>query len=103
MGEEKYNRSDLINIVAEKTGLSHEETSQAVECLFTEMKTALTNGKWIELRGFGTFLVRQRKARPNARNPRTGERVAVEPRSAVVFKPGRDLKAGLRQGQGAET
>ncbi len=61
------------------------------------MKEALADQNNIEIRGFGTFKVRRRKARV-ARNPRTGERVEVPARSVPVFKPSKDLRERVSEG-----
>ena len=63
------------------------------------MKEALARGDGIELRGFGTFKVRHRKAR-TGRNPRTGEAVEVPARGVPVFKPSRHLCGRVEQGYG---
>ena len=67
---------DIINRVADKTGVPKMKAEQAVEALFHSMKEALTRGERIELRGFGVFVVKPRK-RGVGRNPRTGEEVAI--------------------------
>ena len=59
---------------------------------------ALADGDRVELRGFGTFEVRERDAR-SARNPRTGEKVAVEARAKVHFKPGKTMRARLNRAE----
>ncbi len=56
------------------------------------MKNALCNGKTIEIRKFGTFKIRHRKARDNSRNPKTGEKAKVNEHSVVAFTPGKELK-----------
>ena len=83
---------DIINRVADKTGVPKMKAEQAVEALFASMKEALTRGERIELRGFGVFVVKPRK-RGVGRNPRTGEEVAIPSGKTIRFKPGKDLQA----------
>src|SRR5204862_3761602 len=83
---------DIINRVADKTGVPKMKAEQAVEALFHSMKEALTRGERIELRGFGVFVVKPRK-RGVGRNPRTGEEVAIPSGKTIRFKPGKELKA----------
>ena len=59
------------------------------------MKSSLSEGKVIELRGFGTFEPRLRKGRENARNPKTGEILSSSPHYVVAFRSGRELKKSL--------
>ena len=83
---------DIINRVAEKTGVPKMKAEQAVDALFQSMKEALTRGERIELRGFGVFVVKPRK-RGVGRNPRTGEEVAIPSGKTIRFKPGKELQA----------
>lgn len=63
-----------------------------IDNFFSEVKTALVEDKIVELRGFGTFEVKTRKAREKARNPKTGEIVPVASHGVTVFRPGKELK-----------
>ena len=83
---------DIINRVADKTGVPKMKAEQAVEALFHSMKEALTRGERIELRGFGVFVVKPRK-RGVGRNPRTCEEVAIPSGKTIRFKPGKELQA----------
>lgn len=83
---------DIINRVADRTGVPKMKAEQAVEALFHSMKEALTRGERIELRGFGVFVVKPRK-RGVGRNPRTGEEVAIPSGKTIRFKPGKELQA----------
>ena len=90
-------KADLVEEVADKTGLTKKDAAVAVDTLIEAISQALTDGKNIEIRGFGSFKVKSRKGRM-ARNPRTGEQVEVPARDVPVFKPSKDLKgrvAGL--------
>ena len=83
---------DIINRLAEETGIPKLKAEQAVEALFASMKDALSRGDRIELRGFGVFIVKPRK-RGVGRNPRTGEEVAIPTGKTIRFKPGKELQS----------
>ena len=74
------------------SGLNKFKADLAVDSLLKAMKEALLRGERIELRGFGGFVVKNRKTGPG-RNPRTGEVVPIQPGKTVRFKPGLELKA----------
>ncbi|MBK6796167.1 MAG: integration host factor subunit beta [Acidobacteria bacterium] len=83
---------DIINNVAEKTGVPKMKAEVAVEALFDAMKDAMKRGERIELRGFGVFVVKPRK-RGIGRNPRTGTQVAIPEGKTIRFKPGKELQS----------
>ncbi len=85
-------KADLVERVAEKTGLTRTDVMVVVENFLEQIKKTLEEGHNIEIRGFGTFKVKARKAR-KARNPRTGEEVPVPDRKVPVFKPSNEFKA----------
>jgi DNA-binding protein HU-beta len=89
---------DIINRVADRTGVPKMKAEQAVDALFHSMKEALTRGERIELRGFGVFVVKPRK-RGVGRNPRTGEEVAIPSGKTIRFKPGKELQGHDAGGQ----
>lgn len=68
----------------------------AVSLFFFEIGTTLQRQNRVELRGFGTFVLRHRKKRAG-RNPKTGEKVTIPPKWAPFFKAGKELKACLNQ------
>ncbi len=82
---------DLVNRVAETSEVSRMKAALAVDTILAAMKHALSEGKRIELRGFGVFQVRDRK-RGIGRNPKTGVEVAISPGKTVRFKPGKNLR-----------
>lgn len=87
-------RSELINILSAKlsdSGLLKSDVSLSVKELINTMSAAISNGDRIEIRGFGSFTLRERKPRMG-RNPKTGESVALGVKYAPHFKPGKDLK-----------
>jgi nucleoid DNA-binding protein len=83
-------KADLVEKVAEKTGLTRTDVAVVVDSFLDTVKKSLESGHNIEIRGFGTFKVKLRKAR-KARNPRTGE-VVVPDRKVPVFKPSNEFK-----------
>ena len=84
-------KADLVEICAEKTGLTRTDVAVTVDAFLDAVKASLETGKNIEIRGFGTFKVKLRKAR-KARNPRTGDEVPVPDRKVPVFKPSNEFK-----------
>jgi DNA-binding protein HU-beta len=84
-------KADIVNRVAEASEVSRVKAAEAVDTMLDAIKDALTDGKRIELRGFGVFQVRNRK-RGIGRNPKTGVEVAIAPGKTVRFKPGKELK-----------
>ena len=85
-------KADLVEMVASKTGLTRSDVSAVVDEFLEAVKKTLENGNNIEIRGFGTFKIKARKAR-KARNPRTGEEVPVPDRKVPVFKPSNEFKS----------
>ena len=88
-------KSELIARIAElNPHLYQSDAEKIVTTVFNEISNALSQGRRVELRGFGDFSVRTRKARAG-RNPRTGEQVSVEAKSVPFFKAGKKLKDRL--------
>ncbi|MBS1114796.1 MAG: ihfB [Nitrospirae bacterium] len=88
-------KSVLIEKVAEKVeGLTRNQTEIVVETVFESIKKALIQGEKIEIRGFGNFRLKTRNPR-KARNPKTGETVAVPGKKVLYFKVGKALKESL--------
>lgn len=92
MAAKKFTKADIVDALYDKTGINRKDIHSVVDLFLEEVKSALIQRYVIELRGFGTFAVKTRKARTNARNPRTGEIISTSPRGAVTFRSGRDLK-----------
>ena len=88
-------KRDLANLTAESTGTKKLLALQVVDSIFEAMREALIEGNRIEIRGFGTFTVKDTKPKPKARNPRTGEIIYVPGRRKTHFKPGKALREGL--------
>lgn len=84
-------KADIVNRVADVSDVPRVKAAEAVDTILEAMKAALSEGKRIELRGFGVFQVRDRK-KGVGRNPKTGVEVAIEPGKTVRFKPGKELR-----------
>ncbi|MEM7700665.1 MAG: HU family DNA-binding protein [Pseudomonadota bacterium] len=85
------NKNDLISAVAESSGLSKNDASNAVEGVFDAITKALSGGDEVRLVGFGTFSVANRKA-STGRNPRTGAPMNIPASTQPKFKAGKGLK-----------
>ena len=85
-------KADLVEEIAVRTGISRNHTAIIVDQALDAVSRALSEGKHLEIRGFGTFKVRERRAR-RARNPRSGSEVMVPAKLVPVFKPSKELKA----------
>ncbi|WP_420462261.1 HU family DNA-binding protein [Candidatus Palauibacter sp.] len=97
-------KADLIEQVHEAIGpgVTKKDCAAVVNAFLNAIKGAVIDGRHIEIRGFGTFKVRERRTRM-ARNPRTGEPVRVPERRVPVFKPSRLLReevAASHEGRG---
>lgn len=92
-------KSELIDAVARRSKITKSRAEQVVNCVFDSMTTALERGEGIEIRGFGSFTVRQYKPY-NGRNPRTGKSVPVPEKRLPFFKVGKELKELVNEGTG---
>ncbi|MDO4393478.1 MAG: HU family DNA-binding protein [Bacillota bacterium] len=91
------NKTELVAAVAEKTGSTKKEAEAAVNAIVNSVEEALVAGDKVQLIGFGTFEVRERKAR-QGRNPRKpGEVIEIEASKAPVFKAGKALKDAVNK------
>ena len=86
------NKNQLIKSIVNSQGLGKEEAKNAVEVVFSSIIEAMSTGYKLELRGFGSFKVRQRKGR-TGRNPKTGYVVNVPAKKVPMFKAGKILRA----------
>lgn len=90
------NKADIIRIIAEGTGLTKVETVAVVDGFIASLSYALKKGESVELRGFGTFKVVERKAR-RGRNPKTGEEILIPRRKMPVFRCSKDFRKYINQ------
>jgi integration host factor subunit beta len=84
-------KAELVEEVSKVSDLTKKHSEVIVETVFQSIIDALHRGEKIELRGFGSFRLRQREPR-KGRNPKTGDRVDVPPKRVPYFKPGKELK-----------
>ena len=89
-------KKDIVRTIAEQIELPQLRTKELVQKTFDALIDALVREGRVELRNFGVFQIKKREARM-ARNPRTGERVPVQAKSVVTFKPGKEMEARVRQ------
>jgi len=94
-------KSDLIDVLCETQKMPKGRAELLVNTIFDSMEASLRRGERIEIRGFGSFEIREYRAY-EGRNPRTGSAVAVRPKRLPFFKVGKELKervdAGARRG-----
>ena len=88
------NKTELIAVVAEKTGLSKNAADAAVAATFDAIKATLKKGGKVQLFGFGTFEVRKRAARTGL-NPQTKQPIKIKASKAPVFKAAKAFKEAL--------
>ena len=84
-------KADLVEEVDKVTELTRKDSEVIVDTMFESVIKALKTGDKLEVRGFGSFRVRQRNARVG-RNPKTGEKVEVPAKRVPYFKPSKELK-----------
>ena len=84
-------KAELVEQVAHSTQLTKKHAELIVNTVFESIAQSLRAGEKIELRGFGSFRIRQRGPRIG-RNPKTGDQVQVPPKRIPYFKPGKELK-----------
>ena len=89
-------KKEIVKQISDRIGLTQLKTKEIVQLTFDAIVDTLLADKRIELRNFGVFEVKQRKAR-KARNPRTGEKVDVPPKNVVTFKPGKEMEERVRK------
>ncbi len=101
VSEKTTTKADLVEEVARATQLTKKQAESVVESVFDGIVGSLRSGQKIELRGFGSFKLRQRGARV-ARNPKkSGVRVVVPPKRVPYFKAGKKLKELINPGEAA--
>jgi integration host factor subunit beta len=94
-----YIKRDLVERISTITGQRHQDVARSVDALFHSLREIMESACpecRVEIRDFGVFEVKQTKAKPQARNPRTNELVYVPARRKTHFRPGKQLKEALR-------
>jgi nucleoid DNA-binding protein len=96
-GNKLVTKAQIVDIVAEGTGLTKVETNAVIDGFLATINWAVSNDSRVAVRGFGSFKPVQRRARVT-RNPRTGEKITVPAYRAVVFRPAKELRESVKQG-----
>ncbi len=91
-------KANLVETVAKEADMTKKDAEQLVEIIFESIIGSLNKGEKIELRGFGSFRIRERDAR-KGRNPKTGEAVDIPAKRVAYFKPGKELKEIINKSQ----
>lgn len=89
-------KKEIVKSISDKTGLTQLQIKQIVQFTFDGIVETLLEEGRVELRNFGVFQVKSRKAR-KARNPRTGRQVDVPEKFVVTFKPGKEMEARVQE------
>ncbi|MDP2956931.1 MAG: HU family DNA-binding protein [Longimicrobiales bacterium] len=93
------NKSELVDALAESTGMTKADAGRAIDALFSPeggiVAKALKKGGRVQITGFGTFEAKNRKAR-TGRNPRTGETIKIAATKTPSFRAGKGLKDGIK-------
>ncbi len=92
-------KSDLINILVVKRGVTQKQAEATIETIFDSMKDALCRGENIEIRGLGAFHVKYYEGY-QGRNPKTGEVIPVKPKRGILFRTGKELRDRVNQPEG---
>ena len=85
------NKSELVEQLAAKKDISNKRAEEVVNLVFASMTEALAEGDRIEIRGLGSFVIKDYETY-TGRNPKTGEPITVSPKKLPFFKVGKELK-----------
>lgn len=88
-------KKDIVLKITDATGIKQVDVKEIVQQTFDVIVESLMRNEKVELRNFGVFKIKERRAR-FGRNPRTGASVPVPPRKVVVFKPGLEMKQKIK-------
>jgi integration host factor subunit beta len=91
------NKSELVEALAQQKDLTYKRSEEIVNIIFDSMSRELSEGGRIEIRGFGSFMVKDYKAYMG-RNPKTGEVIEVQPKRLPFFKVGKELRERVNRG-----
>ena len=94
-------KSDLIKRLSEEKGLNNRVATKIVETFFNTIKEAVKNGDRVEIRGFGSFVLREYGSYMGI-NPRTREKIKVPPKKLPFFKPGKELRERVDKAKGGQ-
>ena len=102
LNSKRMTKQQLIEKVAAKTELGKAEVAVVVDSVLVMIAESLRSNERVDLRGFGSFVVKDRKER-QGRNPRTGETITIAAKRDAGFKPSKELTEKLAQGETAPT
>jgi integration host factor subunit beta len=91
------NKSELVEALASERDLTYKKSEEIVNIIFDSMAETLAQGGRIEIRGFGSFVVKDYKSYMG-RNPKTGEIIQVKPKKLPFFKVGKELRERVNEG-----
>ncbi len=91
------NKSELVEALASERDLTYKKSEEIVNIIFDSMSETLSQGGRIEIRGFGSFVVKDYKSYMG-RNPKTGEIIRVKPKKLPFFKVGKELRERVNDG-----
>ena len=92
------NKSELVDALSKRDGLTEKQAADVVGLIFKGFSDQLKNGGRIEIRGFGSFVVRDYGSY-TGRNPKTGGTIQVDPKKLPFFKVGKELKERVNSGK----
>lgn len=92
------NKSELIEAISQEVNIPIREASNITNTILDSMIDALANGDNIEVRGFGSFMIKEYTSY-QGRNPKTGEKIKVPPKKLPFFKVGKELKERVNTGE----
>ena len=93
-------KTQLIDAVSASAGHTKKDTETVVDAFLAQVSEVLAKGEKVDLRGFGNFVARDKKAR-QGRNPKTGETIEIAARKSIAFKPSKELATKVN-GEAAE-
>lgn len=88
------NKSELVKAIAEKAEITQKESAEVLDAVVKTIQEALANGEKVQIIGFGSFEVRDRKER-KVKSPATGQEIVVPATRVPAFKPGKSLKEAV--------
>ncbi|TET10487.1 HU family DNA-binding protein [Candidatus Aerophobetes bacterium] len=89
------NKADLVEKIADQTGLTKKTSREAVDAIISAITDSMSREEKVTLVGFGTFQVMERKAR-KGRNPQTRETINIPAKNVPKFRPGKGLREAVR-------
>lgn len=89
-------KAEFVDSLAKRLEFSKQESERVLDAVLETLRSALVNGEKVDLRGLGSFKVRESKSR-QGRNPRTGETIVIAAKRSAAFRPGKEISALLNE------